>query len=101
MGKIGLIHRKTFNDDSLDYATNSYKICASIEEAKEVVLNEVKTDFGDMDNCHSLEDVATELTNSDIHSYCDDNTFTWEDNCKGEEYHFIEIDTDSKEYHMV
>lgn len=102
MNKIVLIYKETFNDDSEGSITKSIKVCSSIKEAKDIVLEEINKDFeNDETKWESLEDATDDLLLSDIHSYCDNDVFMWDDNGKGNVYRFVEIDTDSKEYQII
>lgn len=99
MTKISLIFKETFHDDSDGSITKSIKVCSSIEEAKKIVLEEVNKDFEDEWGC--LEDVTKDLLIGNVHSYCDNDVFMWDDNGKGNVYRFVEIDTESKEYQVI
>lgn len=99
MAKIALIYKETFNDDKDGSITKSIKVCSSIKEAKDIVLKEINKDFEDEWSC--LEDVTEDLLVGDIHSYCDNDVFMWDDNGKGNVYRFVEIDTESKEYQFI
>lgn len=108
MAKITIIVRTTLLDESappFDY--KEIKACKgkTIAEAKEMVLGELKKSFSD-DNgedvkAKSLEELASEMSEWGYDSYCDNDTFSWEENCKGETYEFKEIDLDSDEYQML
>jgi hypothetical protein len=105
MNKITIIVRTTLLDESqppFDY--KEIKICKdkTIAEAKEIVLNELKNDFKDLDSCNTLEEAAKEMIRTwDYSVYCDNDTFSWEENCKGKTYEFKEIDLDSNGYQIL
>lgn len=105
MAKIILIFKEAFHDDSDGSITKSIKVCSSFEEARKNVLEEVNKDFEvfNLPNYEwgCLEDATEDLLIGDVHSYCDNDVFMWDDNGKGNIYRFVEIDTESKEYQVI
>jgi hypothetical protein len=102
MKKIGLIVKTTLTDSSCPpYDHKEIKICDSISNGKNVVLDELKHEFYDENaddddkllDCKTLDEIASLMSTWGYDSvFCDENTFSWEDNCKGETYRFVEID---------
>lgn len=84
------IVKLTYNDDNLGSIDAEVMPCASINTAKEIVLNEVNKIFEY--NFKSLVEAVKKLS-SDIDASWDEEskTFSWADNGKGETYIICKI----------
>ena len=90
------IIRITYNDDGIASKSASLALVPSIEDAKEIILNELCRDFNS--KWDSLQEAAKDLDNDLYDCHYDGSTFSWYDNGKGVTYIFSNFDTNKKEF---
>ena len=86
------IIRLTYHDDKDGSTSLAIKMCGSIDNAKEVILANVNTDFDG--EWESLNEAATELSKDLVCCVWDkgSKTFHWYDDGKGETYIICELE---------
>lgn len=80
-----------YNDDIDASVDAEFMVSSSIDKAKEIVLNTLKSDFSE-DSWSSLEEAEKDLGESLYSASWHNNIFTWWDNGQGDTYIIKEFD---------
>lgn len=86
-----LIIKLHYNDNSYAFINAEVMVSSSVDKAKEIVLNTLKSDFSE-ESWSSLEEVAKDLGESLYSASWYNDIFTWRDNGQGDTYIIKELD---------